>query len=72
LAAIVVQSELLEARMVNGEEVDVSKLCTLASTVTRISSRLGLERRARDVESLDAYLKRTYGPAKDVVQEEAS
>jgi hypothetical protein len=49
LAAVTVQSELLEARMVNGERVDVSTLCTLASTVVRLSQRLGLERRARDV-----------------------
>ena len=30
LAAVTVQSELIEARMINGEPVDVSTLCTLA------------------------------------------
>jgi hypothetical protein len=49
LAATTVQAELLEARMINGEEVDINTLCTLASTTVRISQRLGLERVARDV-----------------------
>jgi hypothetical protein len=49
LAATTVQAELLEARMINGEEIDVGTLCTLASTTVRISQRLGLERRARNV-----------------------
>ena len=35
LAAIVVQAELMEARMVNGEAIDVGTLCTLASTTVR-------------------------------------
>src|SRR6478735_4783158 len=43
LAAATVQAELLEARMVNGEEIDIGQLCTLASTAVRIASRLGLE-----------------------------
>src|SRR6266404_5159305 len=49
LAATTVQAELLEARMVNGKPVDVTTLCQLASTVVRLSSRLGLERVAKDV-----------------------
>jgi hypothetical protein len=49
LAATTVQSELIEAKMVNGEAIDVSTLCTLASTTVRIAQRLGIERRARDV-----------------------
>ena len=49
LAATTVQAEMLEARMVNGEAIDISQLCTLASTTVRISQRLGLERRTRDV-----------------------
>ena len=35
--------------MVNGEAVDIATLCTLASTTVRLSQRLGLERRARNV-----------------------
>ena len=49
LAATTVQAEMLEARMVNGEAIDIATLCTLASTVVRLSQRLGLERKARDV-----------------------
>jgi hypothetical protein len=52
LAAVTVQSELLEARMVNGEAIDVSTLCTLASTVVRLSARLGIERVPREVPDL--------------------
>jgi hypothetical protein len=44
LAAATVQAELLEAHMVNGEQVDVGQLCTLASTTVRLATRLGLER----------------------------
>ena len=49
LAATTVQAEILEARMVNGEAVDIPTLCTLASTTLRLASRLGLERTAREV-----------------------
>jgi hypothetical protein len=49
LAACVVQAEALEARMVNGEAIDVLTLCQLASTTMRLSSRLGLERVAKDI-----------------------
>ena len=57
LAATTVQAEMLEARMVNGEAIDIATLCTLASTTVRISQRLGLERRARNVTpSLGQYL----------------
>ena len=49
LAAATVQAELLEARMVKGEQVNIEQLCTLASTTVRIATRLGLERVPRDV-----------------------
>ena len=49
LAATTVQAEMLEARMVNGEPIDISQLCTLAWTTVRLSQRLGLERKQRDV-----------------------
>jgi hypothetical protein len=48
LAAVTVQSELIEARMINGEAVDIGTLCTLASTTVRLSQRLGIERVPRD------------------------
>jgi hypothetical protein len=49
LAAVTVQSELIEAKMINGEAVDIATLCTLASTTVRLSQRLGIERVAKDV-----------------------
>jgi hypothetical protein len=49
LAAVTVQAEVLEAKMVNGEQVDIGTLCTLASTTVRLSQRLGVERVPRDV-----------------------
>jgi hypothetical protein len=58
LAAVTVQSELIEARMINGEQVDIGTLCTLASTAVRLSVRLGLQRVAKDVgPSLADYLQ---------------
>jgi hypothetical protein len=65
LAATTVQAEILEARRVNGETIDIATLCTLASTTVRLSQRLGLERRARTVTpSLSQYLaSRTNGDA---------
>lgn len=70
LAAATVQAELLEARMVNGQQVDVPTLCTLASTTVRLATRLGLERVPRDVEPLHEYLERRY--PKDATGEQAS
>ena len=52
LAATVVAAETMEARMIDGEDVDIATL-ELASTTVRISSRLGLERRSRDVTPPD-------------------
>jgi hypothetical protein len=58
LAAVVVQSEKLEARMVDGEAIDISTLCQLASTAMRLSSRLGLERVPKTVTpSLHQYVE---------------
>jgi hypothetical protein len=63
LAATTVQAEMLEARMVNGEAIDIATLCTLASTTVRLSQRLGLERRARNVTpSVGQYLAARTAP----------
>jgi len=44
--------------MINGEQIDVSQLCTLASTSVRLSQRLGIERVSRDVTpSLGAVIR---------------
>lgn len=49
LAATTVLAEMMEAKAINGEEIDVGVYCTLASTAVRISTRLNIERVARDV-----------------------
>jgi hypothetical protein len=63
LAATTVQAEVLEAQMINGEVVDVGTLCVLASTTVRLSTRLGLERVARDVTppSVEEYARHVLG-----------
>ena len=43
--------------MIEGEPVDIGIMCQLASTCMRLSTRLGLERVPREVQSLDSYLK---------------
>lgn len=42
-------AEMLEARLANGEEIDVAQHALLCSTLTRLASRIGLDRRARKV-----------------------
>src|SRR4029078_4348097 len=57
LAATTVQAEMLDGRIVKGKPIDIATLCTLASTTVRLSQRLGLERRARNVTpSVGQYL----------------
>jgi hypothetical protein len=60
LAAVTVQAEVLEAKMINGEQVDIATLCTLASTTVRLSQRLGIERVPRDVSPTLADIQREY------------
>jgi len=58
LAAVTVQSELLESRLLNKALTDISELCTLANTVVRLSQRIGIERVAKTIgpPTVDAYL----------------
>jgi hypothetical protein len=61
LAALTVKAEQIEAQMVMGQQINISTLCTLASTVMRLSSRLGLERAPGDATpTLSNYLNATY------------
>jgi hypothetical protein len=65
LAATTVQSEIIEARMVNGEAIDISTLCTLASTSVRIAQRLGIERVPKNVTpTLNEYIDASSEAAK--------
>jgi hypothetical protein len=57
-AAAAVLAELLEARLTNGERVDIAEHATLSSTLVRLAARIGIERVPQEVESLDQYLAR--------------
>jgi uncharacterized membrane protein YccC len=48
-AACSVLAEQMEAQLVAGEEIDITVHSQLASTLVRLSSRLGIDRRARTV-----------------------
>lgn len=55
-AALAVQAEALEARLANGEQIDLSEHALISSTLVRLVSRLGIARRAKTVPSLTEYL----------------
>jgi hypothetical protein len=59
LAALSVQLEALEARLAEGEPLDISEYSLLTSTLVRVVSRLGIDRRTKDITpSLHDYLER--------------
>ena len=57
-AAAAVLAEQMEAKLCSGEEIDVNTHALLCSTLTRLASRIGLDRIPKDVLSLDQYLSR--------------
>ena len=57
-AALAVQAEAMEARLANGEQIDIGEHALLSSTLVRIASRIGIDRRARNITpSLAEYLE---------------
>lgn len=48
-AALAVQAEALEAQLVRGEAVDLNDHVLITSTLVRLGSRIGLDRRAKNV-----------------------
>jgi hypothetical protein len=51
-------AEAMEARLANGEEIDISAHATLCSVLVRLSTRIGINRTAREiVPTLSQYLK---------------
>ena len=59
-SAACVLAEDLEGRLARGEEIDVERHALLCSTMTRLSQRIGVDRRTRNVtpalrDYLDAY-----------------
>ena len=43
------EAKLAEARLANGEEIDIAEHSTLASTLVRIAQRIGIDRRAKNI-----------------------
>jgi hypothetical protein len=54
--AAAVLAEQLEAKLANGATIDVSEHALLCSTLTRLAQRIGINRVAKTVPSLDEYL----------------
>jgi hypothetical protein len=49
LAAASVLAEIIEARAVDGEPIDIGEFCNLASTAVRLTSRVGLSRYKKNI-----------------------
>ncbi len=56
-AATAVKAEAMEADLAKGHPIDMEEHGKLTLTMTRIANHLGLERKAREVKTLDAYLR---------------
>jgi hypothetical protein len=57
-AAAAVLAEAMEARLVNGEAIDLQEHALLSSTLVRLAQRIGIDRRARNlVPDLADYLE---------------
>ncbi|MGA8612687.1 MAG: hypothetical protein WB760_13525 [Xanthobacteraceae bacterium] len=64
-AAAAVMAEEMEARLANGEQVDIAQHSLLSSTLVRLASRIGINRVPKDITpSLAEYLQqKTEDPA---------
>jgi hypothetical protein len=57
-AAACCMAEEMEAKLVRGEQIDITEHALLCSTLVRISSRIGIDRRMKHVTpSLSDYLQ---------------
>jgi hypothetical protein len=70
---VAIQVEALNCRQLLGETIDLATYCQVASTMTRIASRLGLRRRPREVNtpSLAQYLEQQREEVERVTDEAA-
>jgi hypothetical protein len=57
-AACSVIAESMEAELANGKPINIAEHSQLSSTLTRLASRIGIDRRAHDITppSVEAYL----------------
>jgi hypothetical protein len=61
-AAAAVLAEAMESHLVSGEQIDLQEHALLASTLVRLSQRIGIDRRAKDITpGLKDYLTRKAG-----------
>jgi hypothetical protein len=65
-AAACVIAEQMEARLTNGEDIDISEHALLCSTLVRLGQRLGIDRVPKDISgpTLQQYLNDKYTQAK--------
>lgn len=64
-AGLAILAERIESDLINGREVDLSELVVISSTLSRLATRIGMTRSARDVTpSLDQYVRDTYSKRK--------
>ena len=64
LAGSAVMAEAMEAKLANGQEIDINQYALLTSTIVRVAQRIGVDRRLRNVTpSLNQYLARRTPPA---------
>lgn len=63
-AGLSVLATVAEAKLLNGEEIDIAELVSLGNAQRRILTTLGLQRRVRDITpDLQTYLRATEGQA---------
>jgi hypothetical protein len=62
-AAAAVLAEQMEARLANGEEIDIGEHSLLCSTLTRLAQRIGIDRRPREITPDPLDYARNYTPA---------
>ena len=68
-AALAVHAEVVEARLANGEKIDMVEHAQLSSTLVRIASRIGIDRIPKDVTpTLATYLDRSDERATETVE----
>jgi len=62
-AAAACLSEAMEAKLANGEVIDLAEHALLSSTLVRLAQRIGLDRRARNITpSIKDYIESAVGP----------
>jgi hypothetical protein len=62
-AALSVQAESMEAKLAQGEQISLTDHSLISSTLCRLASRLGIERRAKQITPLADYLAIKASPA---------